>query len=117
MRFRRVAWGAALLLMACSGSEKSANVASNAAANAEVNSDAQNRVRDRPEGQRNGVLIRAIRDANLECQNVETSELTQTSNNLPVYMATCERGAVFAIAIRDDGTATVRQVMPAEGQK
>jgi hypothetical protein len=36
-------------------------------------SDAQNRVKSLPDAQRNGVMIRAIRDANLACQQVTES--------------------------------------------
>lgn len=112
--------GSAILLLAASacgggGDKSAANAQTNAPAPAAAGgtSDAQNRVRSLPEGQRNGVLIRAIRDAKQNCQQVEQSELTQTSNNVPVYMATCDDGAVYAVAIADDGSATVEPVMPA----
>lgn len=95
-------------------SDASANAAGDNVAASTPNSDAQNQVRSLPDGQRNGVLIRAIRDAGQDCQQVEASELIATSNNLPVYMATCHGGAVYAVAIRDDGTAQVRPAMPAE---
>lgn len=113
--------GAALALAGCGGSENSsANASGNeTAANTAApapNSDAQNQVRSLPDGQRNGVLLRAIRDAGQDCQQVEGSELIATSNNLPVYMATCRGGAVYAVAIRNDGTAQVQAAMPAEGK-
>jgi hypothetical protein len=110
-----------LLATACGGGEKEAanltnNISAGAAGGAGGTSDAQNQVRALPEGQRNGVLIRAIRDANLNCQHVTQSTETKTSNNVPVYEATCEDGAVYAVAIADDGTATVQPMLPAEGK-
>ena len=117
MAVRMLGSGAALMLLAaCGGGAGEANLTNNVTADATGTSNAQNQVRALPEGQRNGVLIRAIRDANLNCQHVESSELTETSNNLPVYMATCDDGAVYAVAIRDDGSATVQPVMPAEAR-
>lgn len=80
-------------------------------------SNSQQAVRDLSEGQRNGVLFRAIRDARLPCQNVRESMLSETPGSTPVYMATCENNAIYAIAIRDDGNAVVRPVMPAEENK
>lgn len=118
MMVRTIGTGAlALVAAACSGggNETDANL-TNEAAPAANTTDAQNRVRSLDEGQRNGVLIRAIRDARFNCQHVEGSLLSETSKSLPVYMATCEDGAVYAVAIRDDGSASVSPVMPAEGK-
>jgi hypothetical protein len=58
-------------------------------------------------------MIRAIRDANLACQQVTESSLSQAASKVPVYLATCEDGAVYAVAIADDGSATVQPVTPA----
>ena len=88
-----------------------------ATTNAASGSNAQQAVRDLPDGQRNGVFLRAIRDARQPCQNVTESMLSETPGRTPVYMATCENNAVYAVAIRDDGNAIVRPVMPAEETK
>ena len=112
-----------LALSACGGGAgngaEGANgttLTNNVAASAEAGgSDAQNRVKSLPEEQRNGVMIRAIRDANLACQQVTESSLSQASSKVPVYLATCEDGAVYAVAIADDGSATVQPVTPARG--
>ena len=117
---RAIAGSMIILLAACSGGTEAnkatpVNEAANQAA-PKTPSDAQTKVQALPEGQRNGVLFRAIRDARQECQRVESSEAISTSNNTPVYMATCQDGAVFAVAIGDDGTASVRAVTPAEGK-
>jgi len=114
----------ALLLMAAScgergGGAEGANGAvltNNVAAANSSGSEVQNQIRTMPVGQRNAVLIRAIRDARLNCQHVEESAPAQTSNQVPVYLATCEDGAVYAVAISDDGTARVQPVTPAEGK-
>jgi len=114
---RTVGAGALMLMLAACGGEREAEPdAGNgaaSAANASGGSNAQQQVVNLPEGQRNGVLFRAIRDARQPCQNVESSTRSETSNNVPVYVATCEDGSTFAVAIADDGTATVQPIMPA----
>jgi len=115
--------GASLLILAmsaCSGgtaNDVAADENVQAVANTASGSNAQQAVRDLSDGQRNGVLLRAIRDARQPCQNVRESMLSETPGRTPVYMATCENNAVYAVAIRDDGNATVRPVMPAEENK
>lgn len=115
--------GAGLLILAaaaCSGGGAASNnmaAQGNATAPAATPSNAQRAVSDLSEGQRNGVLFRAIRDARQPCQNVRESILSEIPNSVPVYMATCENNAVYAVAIRDDGNAIVRPVMPAEEAK
>lgn len=118
--------GASLLILAVAacGGTSSGNGNGNSAAenaqnagNAASVANAQQAVRDLPEGQRNGVLFRAIRDARQPCQTVRESMLSETPGSTPVYMATCENNAVYAVAIRDDGNAIVRPVMPAEESK
>ncbi len=115
--------GASLLILAlsaCTGGTANNSVAeenAQAESAAAAGSNAQQAVRDLSEGQRNGVLFRAIRDARQPCQNVRESMLSETPGSTPVYMATCENNAVYAVAIRDDGNAIVRAVMPAEENK
>lgn len=116
MMLRAIGSGALLLLAAACGGDQGANLTNNAAAGAGRISDAQNQVRNLPEGQRNGVLIRAIRDRGHNCQHVQESLLSEAAKSAPVYMATCDDGAVYAVAIRDDGTATVHPALPSEGQ-
>jgi len=115
--------GASLLILAlaaCSGGTANNSAGEDnvqAAPAVAAGSNAQQAVRDLPDGQRNGVLLRAIRDARQPCQNVRESMLSETPGRTPVYMATCENNAVYAVAIRDDGNAAVRPVMPAEENK
>jgi hypothetical protein len=122
MSVRLIGSGAAMLLLAACGGggagNNGATLTNNVAAAAQGAgaNDAQARVQALPEGQRNAVLIRAIRDANLVCQQVTQSSLSQTPNKAPVYLATCEDGAVYAVAIANDGNATVQPVTPARGR-
>jgi hypothetical protein len=67
----------------------------------------QNQLASMPEAQRNGVFIRAIRDARQECQHVESSRPGGEHQGLPVWNATCSGGGTFTIVIMNNGTATV----------
>ena len=67
----------------------------------------QNRLAAMPEGQRNAVFIRAIRDARQECQHVESSEPAGEHQGFPVWNATCEGGGTWTVVIMNDGTAAV----------
>ena len=61
------------------------------------------------EGQRNGVFIRAIRDAGLDCQHVQRSAPAGSAGEVPLWRATCQGGLDYMIAIGADGTA---QILP-----
>src|SRR5687767_6573968 len=67
----------------------------------------QNRLEAMPEGQRNAVFIRAIRDAREECQHVESSEPAGEHQGFPVWNATCAGGGTWTIVVMNDGTAAV----------
>ena len=115
MRIQLIGLGV-LLLGACgSGGGESANEAANQVNAAPVRLDeTQRRVTNLSEGERNAMLIRAIRDARQPCQNVQESMLASDARTAPVYFATCEDGAVYAVAISAGGNASVRAVTPAE---
>jgi hypothetical protein len=121
---RAIAMGALLLVAAGCGDRgaqgaegaNGAALTNNVAATDAGGGEVQNQIRNMPEGQRNAVLIRAIRDANLSCQHVAEASAAQTSNQVPVYLATCDDGAVYAVAISNDGTARVQPVTPAKGK-
>jgi hypothetical protein len=74
------------------------------AANAQAT---EHRIDTMPEGQRNAVFIRAIRDAGEQCQYVESSERITDQQGLPVWSARCSDGERWTIVIADDGTAAV----------
>lgn len=68
----------------------------------------QNRIVAMTEAERNGVLIRAIRDARRDCQHVETSEaLPAAANGAPGFLARCAGGRAYVVGIGRGGTATV----------
>ena len=69
--------------------------------------DIQNRIAALPEGQRNGVFIRAIRDSGEECQHVESSERAGEHQGYPVWTAACAGGGNFTIVITPGGVAQV----------
>ncbi len=95
----------ALVTAAC-GEQTGHAPAANAANAAEP---AGNQVAALSEGQRNAVFIRAIRDAGLECQHVQSSVAAGRVQDMPVWQATCQGGGRFTIAIGADGTA---QILP-----
>lgn len=67
----------------------------------------QNALEAMPESQRNGVFIRAIRDAGEECQHVESSVPAGEHQGFPVWNATCSRGGTWTIVIMNGGVAQV----------
>lgn len=69
--------------------------------------ETQARLEAMPEGQRNAVFIRAIRDADQPCQHVESSRAAGEDQGYPVWAATCDGGAEYRIVIQNDGTASV----------
>ncbi len=91
----------AVLLAGCREEPASeTNVPAAAAGN-----DFANQVAALPEGQRNGVFIRAIRDAGEDCQHVETSVRAGEYEGNPVWSAQCEGGTSWSIVVMPDGTA------------
>ncbi len=67
--------------------------------------DVANRLAALPEGQRNAVFIRAIRDAGEECQHVESSVPAGEYQGNPVWSAQCAGGDSWTIVVTPDGTA------------
>ena len=67
----------------------------------------QNRLETMPEAQRNAVFIRAIRDADQQCQHVESSQRAGEHQGFPVWNATCAGGGTWTIVVMNDGTAAV----------
>ena len=60
-----------------------------------------------PEKQRAGVLMRAIRDAGQNCQQVVEATAAGAAGAPPAWVATCDDKRQWVVAIADDGTATV----------
>ena len=94
-----------LALSACDGDP--APVDNEAVNRADGADSIQNQLAALPEGQRNGVFIRAIRDSGADCQQVESSESAGEYQGLPLWRAYCSDGASFTIVIANGGTAQV----------
>ena len=69
--------------------------------------DYQARLAAMPEGERNAVFIRALRDARLECQHVDSSESAGEYQNMPVWTARCTGGGNWTIVIGENGVAQI----------
>ena len=67
----------------------------------------QNQIQAMPEGQRNAVFIRAIRDSGQQCQHVEGSAPGPEVSGNPTWRARCDGGASFTIVILPGGNAQV----------
>lgn len=93
----------ALGLSGCGDPPAPANNQSAAASTENI----QSRLEQMPEGQRNGVFIRAIRDAGEECQHVESSARAGEHEGYPVWSAACAGGGNFTIVITRGGVAQV----------
>ena len=101
----------ALAAASCGRREPPDREANLAAAENQVNTVAA--IDTLPEGMRNGVFIRAIRDASQECQAVESSRQLGSSNGRTMWEATCQSGTAWRIVVGPDGNAAV---MPGNAQ-
>ena len=95
----------AILMISACGSD-----APDAPAPAAPKRDASAEVARLSEGQRNAVFIRAIRDADGDCQGVESSQSVGAAGGEEVWLATCSGGRRWTIQIADDGSAAVTPV-------
>ncbi|MBI0475078.1 hypothetical protein D9601_06860 [Sphingomonas sp. MA1305] len=97
----------ALLASACNSTEP-APAGNQAAAAAPKPGGFAAKVVALSEGQRQGVMLRAIRDAGHQCQGVAgTRRQPQGVNGLPAWAATCEDGSNWLVSFGDDGMARV----------
>ena len=69
------------------------------------------------EGQRDAVLLRAVRDAGHACQGVVGSAYNGIHFDMPSWAARCTDGADWLIMLRRDGSALVarREEQPGPG--
>ena len=65
------------------------------------------RVAALPPNLRAGVLLRAIRDAGQDCQQVVDQAQAPTDAGPPAWVATCQDKHRWVVSIAADGTATV----------
>lgn len=109
---------AALPLAACGGSNDTpTNNATAVTTNASGMSadELGAKVRDLPEGQRRGVLFRAIRDSGTSgasCQAVTSMAEIAPTNGYPTWTAVCDNVAQWTIVLTADGGATVTGPAP-----
>lgn len=99
----------ALVLSACGGSgEKAANAAAanEAAANLADATNYQAEVLALPPAARDGVFLRAVRDAGLNCQEVTQTERFDPVNGNPTWRVYCDK-TPHIISITRDGTAKI----------
>ena len=92
-----------LTVAACGGGENRNAVSSNDA----TAESTGNAVAALSEGQRNAVFIRAIRDAGLECQHVQSSTPAGTYRGMPVWRATCRGDRHWTIVIGPNNEAQI----------
>ena len=99
-----------LTLAAC-GPSAEQQAAANAAvvANQQAARDMSNKVAALAPGQRDGVFIRAIRDAGLPCQGVTRSEPGEKPGS---WVATCQEGSRHIITFGANGMANVTSFLP-----
>ena len=100
----RIGWTAALLLLAaCDKGAPERTVR-----DIEVpEGNYQERLVSMPEGERNAVFIRAIRDAGRDCQQVTSSALQGERGGQPLWTARCNDGGEWIILIGRGGIAQV----------
>lgn len=97
----------ALSLAACGPGDDRA-----ATTNVAMADDYVARVRALPAGQRDAVLLRAIRDAGRDCQQVTRSTAIPDIGGAPAWAAQCAGGDMWAVAFNPGGIATVTKATP-----
>ena len=94
-----------LLLAACGGGAPEQPAAP---AIPQEPSEFQNQVAALTDSERNGVFIRAIRDAGKPCQGVTESKLSPDKwNGGPLWLARCNDGVWYGVALGREGTAQI----------
>ncbi len=102
----------ALSLAACSGpSENAAQAPANDAVAVDAAANAGNAVdtaiANLSDLQRQGVMLGAIRDANIPCRDVTEVEQVEPTDGKATWRAKCEEGDYHLIVVAPDGNAQV----------
>jgi hypothetical protein len=69
--------------------------------------DYRARIEALPAGQRDAVMLRAVRDAGQDCQAVVGTAAAGAQFGMPSWIARCSDGRDWMVMIRADGTALV----------
>lgn len=112
MTIRRFAFVAATLLAACNQPAPTAvNATDPAASNSEGSAtNTADAIASLNEAQRNAVLFRAIRDGNEACQEITATTATQSLDNKPAWLVTCDKRQQYTVVLRNGDTALVTPV-------
>lgn len=102
----------ALLLAGCEAADtiNATAVATEAASQPSGYTQTQQKVVDLPDRLRHVVLIRAIRDGGAPCQGVVKDIRQADRGGAPFYVAQCQDGPQYAVAIAPSGRAEVTRV-------
>ena len=98
--------GAALLAGCGGGSEPAPTPA--ASQTPLVLSDTQKQIVDLPKRLQDGVMLRAIRDAGLECQTVTELTRVETRADRIRWRVVCDNTEPYVVEITPEGTAQIR---------
>ena len=64
-------------------------------------------VQNLSETEQQGVFLRAIRDADLQCRDVISVEQVEPMQGVPTWRAQCDQGAAHLIMVKPDGNAQI----------
>lgn len=112
MTIRRFALVAPILLAACGQpATTTVNATDPAVSNSEETAtNTADAIASLNEAQRNAVLFRAIRDGNEACQEVTGATATQSLDNKPAWLVTCDNRQQYTVVLRNGDTALVTPV-------
>lgn len=112
MTIRRFAFVATALLAACNQTTPSTvNATDPAVANSgESAGNTADAIASLNDAQRNAVLFRAIRDGNEACQEITAATATQSLDNKPAWLVTCDKRQQYTVVLRDNAVALVTPV-------
>ncbi|OYX49095.1 MAG: hypothetical protein B7Y97_09520 [Sphingomonas sp. 32-66-10] len=108
MRTMMAIFAGAVLLAGCGGGSDQ-NVPDPAASKAPAAlSDLQKRIVAMPKRLQDGVMLRAIRDAELTCQEVTELTRVETRADRIRWRVVCDNTEPYVVEITPDGTARIR---------
>jgi len=97
----------ALLPLAMAACHSAAPPANQGAASSATATNFQQQISALPTPSRNGVLMRAITDADFDCQIIEKAEPHASVHGHPAWSVLCDHGAAYVVVIDTGGYAQV----------